>query len=166
VDNRHVDEGGPMRLRSGFLILILSASFQLAADYRFDVVLLKDSDLSCGIRISNDKVKVVDIQPLLKDKIEAIRNVHEHVPDHGLESPIPVLIEMVHMEGKRRRSTWLMNAIRESAARGCDLLIVLDVETYEKAMMRPDVMDLKLPVSYVLVLFGSQVKNSARSRVD
>ena len=45
---------------------------------------------------------------------------------------------------------------------GCDLLIILDVDVLEKVMIRPPYMDLKLPVSYVLVLFGSQVKNSAR----
>lgn len=42
------------------------------------------------------------------------------------------------------------------------LAIILDIEIIEKVMFRPLVMDLKLDVSYVLVLFGSQVKNSAQ----
>lgn len=144
----------------------MSISLLLASDYRFEVQLLQDSDLACGIKIDSDEVTVMDIQPLLHDKSEAVSRVHEHVPDHGLESPIPVLIEKAHLDGGTRRSALLRNAVRESAARGCDLLIVLDVAVYEKVMFRPQLMELKLPVSYVLVLFGSQVKNSARPATD
>lgn len=87
--------------------------------------------------------------------------VNQRFPDHGLESPVPTLIEQVHWSGRITRGSVLRNAVRESAFRGCDLLVILDVDVLEKVMIRPPYMDLILPVSYVLVLFGSQVKNSA-----
>lgn len=153
-----------LQLKKGFLFLIagVSTTMLLASDYQFEVQLLQDTDLACGLKVHSDDVAVVDIQPLLNDKSEAVSQVHEHVPDHGLESPIPVLIEKAHLDGGTHRSALLRNAVRESAARGCDLLIVLDVAVQEKIMYRPQLMELKLPVSYVLVLFGSQVKNSAK----
>ena len=46
--------------------------------------------------------------------------------------------------------------MREGAARGCALAILLDIEIIEKVMYRPELMDLKLDVSYVQVLFGSE----------
>ena len=149
-----------------FLFLFLSPLTLDAQDYEFEVQLQKDSDIACGIRVSNNEVKVIDIQPLLHNKIEAVSNVHAHVPDHGLESPIPVLIEKALLDGRPNRSAMIRNAVRDSASRGCDLLIVLDVAVLEKLMFRPRSMDLKLPVSYVLVLFGSQVKNSARPEIE
>ena len=138
----------------------------LASDYRFEVQLLRESDLACGIKINNNEVAVVDIQPLLHDKTEAVSHVHAHVPDHGLESPVPVLIEKAHLDGGTSRSALIRNAVRESAARGCDLLVVLDIAVHDKLMFRPQLMELKLPVSYVLVLFGSQVKNSAKPNTE
>ena len=89
--------------------------------------------------------------------------MHEKVPNHGLESPVPLLIEKAHVEGKVRRSALMRDAVREAASRGCDLVIVLDIQITEKVMFRPLLMELKLPVSYVLVLLGSQVRNSARA---
>jgi len=155
-------------VKLGFLFFYLSLSSLtlVASDYRFEVQLHKHSDLACGIRISSNEVKVIDIQPLLHNKIEAISNVHSHVPDHGLESPIPVLIEKAHLDGGTNRTALLRNAVRESASRGCDLLIVLDVAVHEKLMYRPQLMELKLPVSYVLVLFGSQIINSASPEIE
>jgi hypothetical protein len=157
-----MDSRSQVRMKLLFLFLFLSPLTLVAEDYRFDVQLLQDSDLACGIGISSKEVKVIDIQPLLHNKIEAVSNVHAHVPDHGLESPIPVLIEKAHLDGRTNRSALLRNAVRESASLGCDLLIVLDVAVLEKLMLRPQSIDLKLPVSYVLVVFGSQVKNSAK----
>ena len=157
-----MDSRSQVRVKILFLLLFLSPLTLVAEDYRFEVQLLKNSDLTCGIRVSSNEVEVIDIQPLLHNKIKAISNVHAHVPDHGLESPVPTLIEQVHWSGRITRNSVLRNAVRESAFRGCDLLIILDLDVLEKAMIRPPYMDLKLPVSYVLVLFGSQVKNSAR----
>ena len=139
-----MDSRSQVRAKLLFLFLFLSPLTLVAEDYRFDVQLLKDSDLACGIRISSNEVKVVDIQPLLHNKIEAVSNVHAHVPDHGLESPIPVLIEKAHLDGGTKRSALLRNAVRESAYRGCDLLIVLDVAVEEKLMFRPQLMDLSV----------------------
>jgi hypothetical protein len=148
-----------------FLVLSLSSSALHASDYRFDVLLLRESDLTCGIKIDNNEVSVINVQPLLHDKREAVSHIYAQVPDLGLESPVPVLIEKAHLDGEPRRSALIRNAVRESAARGCDLLIVLDIAILDKLMFRPELMELKLPVSYVLVLFGSQIINSAR-RLD
>jgi len=163
-----MDKSRQVRVKLGILFSFLSLwpLTHEASDYRFEVELLKDSNIACGIRMSSNEVKVIDIQPLLHNKLEAVSNVHAHVPDHGLESPIPVLIEKAHLDGGTKRSALLRNAVRESAYRGCDLLIVLDVAVHEKLMFRPQLMELKLPVSYVLVLFGSQVKNSARPEIE
>jgi len=163
-----MDQRDKMRVKLRLLILFLSLLLltHVTADYRFEVELLSDSDIACGIRVSSNEVKVIDIQPLLHNKIEAVTDVHAHVPDHGLESPIPVLIEKAHLDGGPKQNELLRNAVRESASRGCDLLIVLDVAVHQKLMLRPQMMDLKLPVSYVLVLFGSQVKNSARPEIE
>jgi hypothetical protein len=103
---------------------------------------------------------------MLNDKSVAVSEVYAHFPDHGLESPIPVLIEKVHLDGGTKHRELLGNAVRESAYRGCDLLIVLDIAIEEKIMYRPPLLDLKLPVSYVLVLFGSKIKDSADSEVE
>lgn len=161
-------KGGQLRVMRCFLFLALSISSSLlfASDYRFEVQLLRESDLACGIKVNNNEVAVVDIQPLLHDETEAVSRVHSHVPDHGLESPVPVLIEKAHLDGGPSRSDLIRNAVRESAARGCDLLIILDISVHDKIMFRPQLMELKLPVSYVLVLFGSQEKNSAKANSE
>ena len=144
------------------LILVFLLPAQLLGDYSTDVVLSQYSDLSCGVRIRSKAVMQIDLQTSLNDKREAVAMVNRRIPDHGLESPVPTLIEQVYWSGRITRNSMLQNAVRESAFRGCDLLIILDVDVLEKVMIRPPYMDLKLPVSYVLVLFGSQVKNSAR----
>ena len=144
------------------LIFVFILPAQLLADYSADVVLSQNSNLSCGDRLSSKAVKQIDLQASLNNKTEAVFTVYERVPDHGLESPVPVLVERVHWSGRVTRKALLRNAVRESAMRGCDLLIILDVDVRKKVMIRPPYMNLKLPVSYVLVLFGSQVKNSAR----
>lgn len=105
---------------------------------------------------------LIDLRESLDNKIEAVATVARRSPEHGLESPVPLLIETAHVDGEVRRSELLRNAVRESALRGCDLVIVLDIESVEKVMFRPQLMEQKLPVSYILVLFGSQVRNSAR----
>ena len=155
-----------MKSRFIFLCLILTPLTTVGSDYRFEVELLQDSDLVCGIRLGNNEVEVVNVQPLLNSKHEAVNHVHLHFPDQGIESPIPVLIEKAHLDGQANRNAVLRDAVRESAFRGCDLLIVLDFAVYDKVMFRPSQMDLKLPVSYVLVLFGSQVKNSAQPLIE
>ena len=48
----------------------------LASDYRFEVQLLRDSDLACGLKVHSNEVAAVDIQPLLSDKSEAVSQVH------------------------------------------------------------------------------------------
>jgi hypothetical protein len=140
----------------------LCFSAELFADYSDTIELAHYSDLACGKRIRNSKVQLINLQELLNDKLKAVAKVNDVVPDHGIESPIPLLLEKAHVDGRVRRGALLRNAVRESAARGCDLVIVLDIEIVEKVMFRPQLMELKLPVSYVLVLFGSQVRNSAR----
>lgn len=135
---------------------------QISADYSTDVTLLEYSELSCGGKINRKAVMLVDLQALLNDKTAAVSKVNERFPDHDLESPVPVIAEQVHWNGGATRKSLLQNAAREAASRGCDLLIILDVDVLEKIMIRPPYMDLKLPVSYVLLLFGSQIRNSAR----
>jgi len=132
------------------------------ADYSDHVELSQHSDLACGEKIRSRDVKLINLRELLNDKARAVAKVFEEAPDHGLESSIPILIEKAHVDGKVRRETLFRDAVRESATRGCDLVIVLDVEIVEKVMFRPQLMELKLPVSYVLALFGSQTRNSAR----
>lgn len=143
------------------LVYVFILPDHLSADYSADVELAQYSNISCGDRLRSASVKQIDLQASLNDKTEAVFIVNEQAPDYGLESPVPVLIEQVHWDGRASREDLLQNAIRESAFRGCDLLIILDMDVLEKVMIRPPYMDLKLPVSYVLVLFGSQVKNSA-----
>jgi len=134
---------------------------QLSADYSSEVELLEFSNLKCGERVNADVVRLIDLQAMLNDKSKAVAMVNELAPEHGIESPVPILIEKTHLNGKVRKGSVFRNAIRESAFRGCDLLIVLDYQVFEKTMFRPDLMELKLPVSYILVLFGSQKRNSA-----
>ena len=145
------------------LVLIFVPVAPLTADYSSQVELLEYSTLSCGKRIRNKQVLLIDLQALLNDKKAAVSWVNKTAPNHGIESPIPILMEEVHLSGKVRRKALLRDAVRASASRGCDLVIVLDIEFVEKVMFRPLSMDLKLPVSYVLMLFGSQVRNSAPS---
>lgn len=144
------------------LVWILALLQSASADYRPDVELSQNSKVHCGERVRNDRVKVVDIQPLLEDKWEAVAAVTKLFPEHGLESQVPIIVERVHWSGRVTRKALIRDAVRESAMRGCDLLIILDLELLEKIVIRPPSMDLKLPVSRVLILFGSQVKNSAR----
>lgn len=144
------------------LLLLLFMSEFACADYSDLVELLQYSNLSCGDRISNNSVQLVDLQDLLLDKKKAIARVNEMFPEHGLETPVPLLIEKAHVERRANRLQMLRFAVREAASRGCDLVILLDYQQVEKIMFRPQLMELKLKVSYVLVLFGSQVKNSAR----
>jgi len=144
----------------GLFVFLLPA--QTSADYSADVTLSQYSDLSCGGGVNSKAVMLVDLQASLHDKTAAVSMVNERFPNHGLESPVPVLVEQVHWSGRVTRKTLLRNAAREAASRGCDLLIILDVDVRKKLMIRPPYMDLKLPVSYVLVLFGSQIRNSAR----
>ena len=139
--------------------LLLSAPV-LSADSGASAVLAQYSDLACGERVRTDSVRLIDLRDLVNDKTRAVEYVWHLVPDHGIESPIPLLIEKPHVERKVRREALLRDTMREGAARGCDLAILLDIEIIEKVMYRPELMDLKLDVSYVLVLFGSQVRNS------
>ena len=157
-------EGHATRKLLSGLILAFLLPAQLLGDYSSDVVLSQNSDLACGAGISSKAVMQIDLQSSLNDKTEAVAMVNRLVSDHGLESPVPTLIEQVYWDGRRRITcnSILRSAVRESASRGCDLVIILDMDVLEKVMIRPPYMDLKLPVSYVLVLFGSQVKNSAR----
>lgn len=133
-----------------------------SADYSDLVGFAQDSDLSCGNRLSTNAVQLIELQNLFKDKSQAVEYVYQQAPLHGLESPIPLLIERAHIETKASRKMLLRDVMREAASRGCDLAIVLDIEVVEKTMFRPQLMELKLDVSYLLVLFGSQVKNSVR----
>lgn len=149
--------------RKGFWFSIcLCLSAETSSDYSDFVELSRYSDLACGKRIRNGAVQLIDLQELLNDKVTAVAKVYDDAPDHGLESPIPLLIEKAHVDGEVRRGELLSDAVRESASRGCDLVIVLDIEVVEKVMYRPELMELKLPVSYILVLFGSQIENAAR----
>ena len=143
----------------------LCLSTETFSDYSDLVELSQYSDLACGERIRNGAVQLINLQELLNHKVIAVAKVHDDAPDHGLASPIPLLIEKAHVDGKVRRGELLRDAVRESASRGCDLVIVLDIEVVEKVMYRPQLMELKLPVSYILVLFGSQIKNSARDNL-
>jgi len=153
------------RLFCVFCIFFLSTA-SLLADSGTSAVLAQNSDLSCGSRVPTDSVKVIDLRGLVHDETNAVSSVFDQVPDHGLQSPTPLLIEKAHVERRVRQKELLRDAVRETvgeaATRGCDLAILLDFEIIEKVMFRPQVMDLKLDVSYVLVLFGSQVKNSAQ----
>jgi len=149
-----------------YIGLLLSVSQSVLADYRSDVELSQYSEVVCGERISNDAVMMIEMQSLLEDKDEAAATVRKQVPEHGLESPVPVLVEQVHWRGRVTRKALLRNAIRESAMRGCNLLIVLDMDVREKAVIRPGYMDLKLPVSYVLVLLGTQVKKTGTGKIE
>ena len=144
------------------VVFLLLLTANVGADFSDSVVLLQYSNLKCGARVSNNVVKLIDLQGLVHDKMKAVSQVEWQVPDHGLESPVPLLMEKAHVERKPRRKALLRDVIREAASRGCDLAIVLDIEVVDKVMFRPELMDLKLKVGYVLVLFGSQVKNSAR----
>ena len=156
-----------MRLGPSLYIgLLLAVSQTVLADYRSDVELSQYSDVVCGDRISNDAVMTIDIQPLIQDKDEAVATVRKQLPEHGLESPVPVLVEQVHWRGRVTRSALLRDAVRESASRGCNLVIILDMDVREKVMIRPGYMDLKLPVSYVLVLLGTQAKRSGTSKIE
>jgi len=142
--------------------VILGLSSQALGDYSELVELAQNSDLACGNKVRKSDVLLIDLEAKLEDKAEAVAIVHKEVPEHGLQSPVPLLIEKAHTNGKMiRRSALLRDAVREAASRGCDLVIVLDVDVFEKLMFRPQLMELKLPVSYVLVLMGSQVRNSA-----
>jgi hypothetical protein len=142
----------------------LCFSAGISADYSDFVELSQYSDLACGNRIRNSAVQLINLQELINDKNKAVAKVYEEAPGHGLESPIPILMEKVHVDGKVRHGALLRDAVRESASRGCDLVIVLDIEIVKKVMFRPQLMELKLPVSYVLALFGSQIRNSARDK--
>lgn len=152
------------------LCLTVSPTAGVLADSKPSAILAQHSDLSCGPRISFDSVKVIDIRDLVKDKTRAVSYLSEKAPNHGLESPTPLILEKAHVEKRVRPQHLFRDAvqesIREAAVRGCDLAILLDLEIIEKVMYRPRVMDLKLDVSYVLVLFGSQVKNSARKNTS
>lgn len=145
-----------------FSAVLLGLSSPILGDCGERFEFEKKSDLACGKRIRNSSVLLIDLHASLDDRIKAVATVHEKVPNHGLESPIPLLLEIAHTDGKVQSSALLREAIREAASRGCDLVIVLDFETVEKVLFRPQLMELKLPVSYVLVLLGSQVRNSAR----
>lgn len=149
-----------------YIGLLLSVSHTVLADYRSDVELSQYSEVVCGERISNDAVMMIEIQSLLEDKDEAVAAVRNQVPEHGLESPVPVLVEEVHWHGRVTRKALLRSAVRESALRGCNLLIILDMDVREKAMIRAGYMDLKLPVSYVLVLLGTQVKKTGTGKIE
>ena len=147
--------------KGAWFSICLCLSAETSSDYSDLVELSQYSDLACGERIRNNAVQLINLHELLNDKATALAKVHDDAPDHGLASPIPLLIEKAHVEGNVRRGALLRDAVRESASRGCDLVIVLDIEIVEKVMYRPQLMELKLPVSYILVLFGSQIKNSA-----
>jgi len=148
------------------LTLVFLLPAPIYADYRTDITLSQHSNLSCGAKINRKAVMQVDLQALLSDRTTAVSRVNERFPDHGLESPVPVLIEHVHWSRRVTRNALVHNAAREAAFRGCDLLIILDIDVHQKILNRPPLMDLKLPVSYVLVLFGSQIRNSARVSED
>lgn len=151
-----------MNKHASILVLSLLVWTSGEASYSELVELSQYSNLRCGRSLSNNAVELVELQDMLHDKKTAVELIQRQFPDHGLESPIPLLIEKAHVEKRPRISLLLRDAVREAAFRGCDLAIVLDIGIVDKVMFRPQLMELKLEVSYILVLFGSQVKNSAR----
>jgi hypothetical protein len=138
------------------LALVLSDSSNVSADARSEVQLLKGRDVICGERIKTKDVLMINLSHLLEEKDEAVDLVHERVPKHSLVTPYPVLIEKLLISGPVRSIVLIMNTINEAASRGCNLLLVLDIKIYNKQLVNPGQIGLNFPVSYSLVLLGSQ----------
>lgn len=142
------------RLLAVCMLIGCGLSSATGADPRSDVQLLEQGDSLCGASVRTDDVALVDLEPLLQRKDEAVDLVHDRYPLHRLTTEHPWLIEKPLFNGRERRQQLVRNAMREAAARGCTLLLVLDVKTYDRSLTQPGLVGLKIPIAYTLVLFG------------
>ena len=80
-----------MNKHASILVLSLLVWTSGEASYSELVELSQYSNLRCGRSLSNNAVELVELQDMLHDKKTAVELIQRQFPDHGLESPIPLL---------------------------------------------------------------------------